>query len=337
MLDKPIDILCSFHYFAATDLAQMHGWGCRIIGDSGAYSALSQGAVIDLDAFYEWVARWRSVLFWAASLDVIGDAEASWQNWRDAPEELGLVPTVHYGADPEELDRYAEAGVTLVGLGGMVPFRGEPKRLMRWCLSMMRYAEKQWPDLRFHGWGVTHPLLLENLPWYSIDSSGFSAAYRYGRMTLFDPDRKRRVSVMLDGKASVTQHRLLAKHYGLDSWEEAATSSTASRRLIVRLSLRSYQLYGEWLRDRRPVSPPARLAGDDGPRMHATLGRPPDPAYTSLRPAGPLIHAALGAPSMQPARSLNPTDEYPAKAGPMISAAVGRDLRFGPRYIAEER
>ena len=131
-LDVPTDILCSFHYFGDIDMGAMRSWGTRIIGDSGAFSAMSLGKPIEREEFHAWAARWDDALLWVAALDVIGDAEASYQNWQAARRDgLELVPTIHYGEGTAQLDKFAEEGATLIGLGGMVPYSSEKEQLMR--------------------------------------------------------------------------------------------------------------------------------------------------------------------------------------------------------------
>jgi hypothetical protein len=140
-LDLPINVLTSFHFYRNTDMAEMASWGLRIIADSGAFSAANAGAYVDLDAYVEWIQKWRVHLHWLASLDVIGDSGKSWANWRSLKTAgVESVPTIHYPAEPSELDRYVEAGADFIGLGGMVPYKSEPQRLLRWSAQVMRYA-----------------------------------------------------------------------------------------------------------------------------------------------------------------------------------------------------
>ncbi len=292
-LTLPVNILISFHYFRLDDVGQIASWGMRILADSGAFSAVTQDAQIDLDEYGDWISRWRPALYWPASLDVIGNAEASWQNWTLLLDRgISTVPTIHYPAPPAAMDRYVEAGADLIGLGGMVPFSSEQDRLLRWTLACFRYARDHHPEVRFHGWGINHKKLLMSLPWFSVDSSGFASSYRYGRLQLFDPDSTtfRTISIATGSREAAAHNRLLRTHYGID-WQRVVVSNSASRRDVVRTAMRSLQLVEVYLRKRWPdVTPPASLEG-----------------------TGPNLHAVLGAPSMQPARSLNPADKPPRK------------------------
>lgn len=340
-LATPVDILCSYHYFDTANMATVASWGTRIIGDSGAYSAMSAGVPIDRENFHAWAAKWRNDLYWIAALDVIGDAEGTHENWLAAQRDgLNLVPTVHYGEPTSAMDRYAEEGATLIGLGGMVPYKSEPDRLMRWCLAMHRHARDHHPHVRFHGWGATHSTLVDSLPWWSVDSSGFSSAFRFGTMKLFDPRVGRSRSIPMDGRSMAKWHSVLKRYYGVD-WRTVATSNAANRREVARVALRAVQLHGEWLQRRRQVSPPALLDGPpSGPLIHAALGRAasaqsegitPDGRAISVKDGevtnrGPLV-AADADTAFQP---LNPTyapgsaePRSTPRAGPRLHAALG--------------
>jgi hypothetical protein len=299
----PVNTLVSFHYFRTIDIEEMKGWGLRMIGDSGAFSAMSTGTPISLSEFAEWAERWQSSLCWVASLDVIGDADGSWRNFEALRARgLDVIPTVHYGADPSALDRYAAEGVDFVGLGGMVGRKSEPQRLLRWCLSMMRHARTHHPEMRFHGWGVTHPELITALPWYSVDSSGFSACYRFGRLRLFDPSSGKNVQVDLDGKQIYKHGELLRRVYGVEP-SSVAVSNRDTRRDLVRLSIAAVQKTEIYLRRRHGAISAPRYgitSSEDGGHIHAALGFPGAQATTSVSPTdrapGPAIHAAITSP-----------------------------------------
>lgn len=276
MIPAPGNVLVSYHYFKDHDLTRLGG--LRVIGDSGAFSAHHQGVTITTAQLAAWATRWRSRFCWVAALDVIGDAHATRRNWHELVDLHGIpgVPTIHFGSDPALLDYYAARGVDFVGLGGMV---GRSRNAqMRWLVTVFKYARAKHPDMRFHGWGLTHTQGLQ-LPFFSVDSSGWSMSYRYGTLTLRDPDRTgKTVALDLDGRSSYTPSvaALLREHYGVNP-DEVATSGGHNRPLIVRVSALSASVQEQQFRHlhrRHPVTAPSWGQLDarvDGPHLHLAM------------------------------------------------------------------
>jgi hypothetical protein len=262
-LPLPFSCLVSFHFFQeerGKDIVRNLGRsGAFVVGDSGAFSALTQGATIDIEVYAAWLAEMSEYLVWAASLDVIGNVEASWQNWKRLTA-MGqrVVPTVHFTAPTSALDRYADAGATLVGLGGLVNGR-DLQGQMRWLISIFRHARDHHPQLRFHGWGVSSGRrLLDHLPFFSVDSSGFGAAYRYGRASLFDVNTGINRMVPLDGYSAGAHGRWLRAEYGVEP-RDIARSYGGNRDVVRYLMFQSAQRMERHYQDRHQVTPPAGL------------------------------------------------------------------------------
>lgn len=306
MIPAPRNILVSYHYFKGYDLNKFAG--LRVIGDSGAFSAKHQGAQITTAELAAWAQKWRHRLCWVAALDVIGDTAATRRNWHDMVDGHGVpgVPTVHFGCEPRTLDYFGSRGVDFVGLGGLVG-RPAPAQ-MRWLVSMFRYARDAWPDMRFHGWGITHNDALQ-LPFFSVDSSGWGGGYRYGRLQLRDPLSKTVYTLDLDGRGTYDPAiaRLLRDHYGVNP-SEVATSGPHNRLLMVRLSALSASVQEQQMRHlhrRARVLAPAwgQLDRVDGPHLHlVTTGRPSQEEKQHLDElsavamgfSGPHLHLAEG-------------------------------------------
>lgn len=256
-IPPPRNLLVSYHYYSKYNLERFAH--CRVIGDSGAFSAASQGAVITTSELAAWAKRWQHILTWVAALDVIGDAAGTRRNWHEMVDVYGVqgVPTIHFGCDPSLMDYYAERGVDFIGLGGMV---GKPiPKQLRWLVGCFRYARDHHPQMRFHGWGVTAEKLLQ-LPFFSVDSSGWSSSYRYGRLVLRDPDTGRPVAVALDGKGSYTPEVVaVLREYGVTP-SQIATSGPHNRRLLVKLSALSASVGEQQFRKlhrRSPITAPS--------------------------------------------------------------------------------
>lgn len=298
-IPAPRNILVSYHYFKGYDLNKFAG--LRVIGDSGAFSALHQGAEITTEQLAVWATKWRHRLCWVAALDVIGDPKATQRNWVEMVERHNVpaVPTIHFGSDPALLDFYADRGVDFAGLGGLV---GKPiGRQMRWLVSVFRYARDNHPQMKFHGWGVTHPEILQ-LPFFSVDSSGWGGSYRYGRMNLRDPNTFETLAVNLDGRRTYDPEvaRILRDHYGVNP-SEVASSGPHNRLLMVKLSALSASVQEQQFRRihrRAPIAAPTwgQLGGANaGPHIHLADTDPGQSAgVTALANAGPHIHLAEG-------------------------------------------
>ena len=107
----PLPLLVSFHYWRDVDMDAALGdyaGKARILADSGAYSATSIGATIDWREYVAWLRRWRHLIAEASNLDVIGNAEAGYDNLRrieDAAPGVPIIPVYHTGAAWRWLER----------------------------------------------------------------------------------------------------------------------------------------------------------------------------------------------------------------------------------------
>lgn len=257
-LRYPFDALVSFHYFRNDEHMEKvtESGRLRLIGDSGAFSAFTQGSEITLPDYAAWVKQWRSRLYWAAALDVFGDPDATLANFRTLRDKYGLVtvPTLHIGGDPKWIDVYAREGVDFMGLGGMV---GMPApAVFRWLVHVFRHVRDHQPQMRFHTWGMTRQSVLEKLPIYSADSSGLlGSAYRYATLQLWDTRARKQVQIKLDGKEPYRHRRLLTEQYGV-SPKDIARSHAGNRTILIRITALAVQRRTETLTRRHQVSPP---------------------------------------------------------------------------------
>lgn len=263
MIRLPVDSLVSYHYFKRDEQMQRVARPdiYRLIGDSGAFSAYTQGKTINLGDYAAWVKRWSDHLVWAASLDVIGDPVGTLTNWRTLRDEHGLttVPTVHAGAPTSALDAYGREGCDFVGLGGMVGLHRD--RLLPWVAAMFRHARDHYPQMRFHGWGLESIPTLRRVPFYSVDSSGvINAGYRHGRLVMFDRRTRSMVPIRLDGHTPYRHARLLVDDYGTDP-DTIATSNPANRTTLIEMGVMSVQRCADHVAQIHQVTPPASLAG----------------------------------------------------------------------------
>lgn len=259
---EPFSALFSYWYYKSdgafgkvTDAlkrAAQRGQPVRVLVDSGAFSADTQGHRITTDEYAGWlrdtvVPEWGPWLVGCLNLDVLRDPVASWTNWSRL-RTLGhdTIPVTHMGDGIEVLDRYVDAGADYVALGAMV---GKSiTRKVRWAAHVHKHVLTVHPDARLHGLGLAAQSLVERLPWFSVDSTAISGTVtRWGTLPLYDPDVGKLVLVRLPDGSALKHAGVLRKHYGADP--AAITFSDASNRnLVLDLVTQSVFLWAKAMR-----------------------------------------------------------------------------------------
>jgi hypothetical protein len=278
-IPPPHNILVSFAYYSRYDLNKLES--CRIACDSGAISVRRLGMKIETKQLVAWAKTYWHRMAWIASLDVSGDPDVSRRNWNEMVDAgVPGIPTIHLREPPETMDYYVAQGVDFMGLGGMALVDCSPQDKFRWMVACFKYARENHPQVRFHGWGLANLTFLR-LPFFSVDSSGWGAGYRYGRLQLRDPlVPQKKHTIHLNGKGTYSQEIacLLRDHYGVNP-SEVSTSGPHNRLLMVRLSALSASVQEQhvrYLHRKAMIEPPTwgRLGGwdlPDGPNQHLSL------------------------------------------------------------------
>lgn len=261
---QPVKILCSFHYFRKRDLAEYHQAAdgrIMIMGDSGAFSAASTGAPIAYGDYARWCRRWADLLFCYPSLDIIRDSEATWANHRRMLRDgLAPLPVYHYGSPLRPLQRYLDAGERYIALGGMVGTHGT--QVKRWIVRCFQLAAPY--GAVFHGFGRTALTDLADFPWYSVDSSTYTAVSRYGRIQLFDGHRFR--SLERSKPRSVYRHGALLRAHGVTP-AQMDNRNPRDRDLSMRVGAAAWRRCEEWMRRRHGPIPGTRPGDPPGPHL----------------------------------------------------------------------
>ena len=187
------NILESYHYIGSQRYVdQMRADGAKVFLDSGAFSAFTLGATIDLPEYCNYILRnkdlWRveDGDMMCSVLDGIGDPLKTYQN-QIAMEQLGAkpLPCFHFGEDERYLEWYVK-NYSYITIGGMV---GKPSETLKVWLD--RIWEKYMidgsgrPRLKVHAFGITAVPIMERYPWYSVDSSSWIQGAAFG--SIFTP------------------------------------------------------------------------------------------------------------------------------------------------------
>lgn len=144
----------------------------HIFLDSGAFSAKTRGVKIDIKEYAGFLHRYGSRLDVYANLDSIGNPEETLQNQKILEKEgLKPLPVYHSGEDVKYLKYYIE-NYEYIALGGMVG----TKDTNRWLETVFN----KYPDKKFHGFGMTDFGLILKYPFYSVDSTTWFCAQKFG-------------------------------------------------------------------------------------------------------------------------------------------------------------
>lgn len=271
---RPHRILLSFHYTRGKRIADIvakcfPNFPTRVFGDSGGFSADTQGVPVSVEEYADWLTENAPHLEVYANLDVIRDPEASAKNLAFL-EARGFnpIPVFHAGSDYRHLEALIDAGYPYIALGGCVGFAAA--RLMPHLVRCHRIARDKGKGTVFHGFGLTNIPAITSLPWYSVDSSSWGMGYRFGTLSLWDDRLGRFLQCTLFDKVGVMRCRKLIERYGGDI-EHFLTREKYHHSKAAAVSALSWRAMEEWCRRhhgeiRLPTRP-------DGPNLYLSLGR----------------------------------------------------------------
>jgi len=153
----------------------------KLFLDSGAYSALTQNAVIDIDQYIAFIKEHEDLISIYANLDAIGDPEKTLANQKYMEAKgLSPLPCFHYGEDEKYLKHYLK-NYKYMALGGMVPIANSPLTVWLDRIFADFICDKSgMPTIKVHGFGLTSLPLLLRYPWYSVDSTSWVMTSRMG-------------------------------------------------------------------------------------------------------------------------------------------------------------
>lgn len=206
------------------EMVSSHG---KLFIDSGAFSAWTQGKVIDVDEYINWINERADYIDLYGQIDVIpGDrnsgklpskeevkvaAQKTWENYLYMRPKMkkpeGLLYTFHVGEPIEFLKQALEWRdengelIPYIALGGMVGKPAEVRdRFLEQCFDVIKKSSN--PNVKVHAFGMTDRNLLMKYPITSADSTSWIMTGATG-------------SIMSDvGTVSVSsQQKHFANHY----------------------------------------------------------------------------------------------------------------------------
>lgn len=199
-------------------ILEHHRRGIRIFLDSGAFSAFTQEKPLDLIEYTDFCLENRHLFEHIAALDVIGDHDASWENYQYMKEQgvHDVIPTFHHGepfdflqAMANEADYIAIGGVAQLGKGGSDKVRA----FFDQCWGDYLVDADGKPTTKVHGFAVTAVGLVSQYPWESVDSSSWVMGSAMGKVKFIFPKTNTSVDVIFS-EENPEAKKVKGKFYG---------------------------------------------------------------------------------------------------------------------------
>lgn len=136
-----------------------------------------------LDEYIAFVHKYKDQLHAYVNLDIIYNAEKSWENQKYM-ESNGLkpLPVFHFLEDFKWLKKYAEE-YEYIGLGGMATGLRKADFLTFAYQCFQIIAEVN-PQLKVHGFAVTSVDMIQRFPFYSVDSTSWLKSAAFGNVVV---------------------------------------------------------------------------------------------------------------------------------------------------------
>lgn len=161
----------------------------RIFVDSGAYSAHTMGVDINIDDYIKYLNTIIDDIELCAALDVIGDAEKSWENYLYMRERVSqpnkVLYTFHFEEDFKYLERaveyFIDNNILYMAIGGVALIKNPAQRV--WFLDEVQNRLKG-TNIKIHLFGVTDYKVVSQIKCESVDSTQHIMAGAFGKIIL---------------------------------------------------------------------------------------------------------------------------------------------------------
>lgn len=172
-----INILASYYFL----IEKKSPLNYKFLLDSGAYSAFNAGKEINIDNYIKFIKDNKDIIENYFGLDEIGNAEKTLENQKYM-ESKGLkpIPTFHADEDFNYLKEYCK-NYDYIALGGVAQLK-DRRKVIRWLQRCFSFIPE---GIKVHGFAITSPYIISKFPFYSVDSSSWSGAGRWGTLSLF--------------------------------------------------------------------------------------------------------------------------------------------------------
>lgn len=195
--DIPVkSLLVSFHYKSLLKCVDLFPQTDYLLLDSGAFSAWSAGASIDVIEYGDWLCQVKETYgkrikrIEAINLDVITNKSDSKEVLKKALDDSmknlyylktrghNVLPVHHQFESYSVLEDYSKEFDFICISPNNREHTNSKRDYLDNCFSRIKATKKT------HGLAVTAEPLMMRYPWFSVDSSIVQTPYRYGRIGL---------------------------------------------------------------------------------------------------------------------------------------------------------
>jgi hypothetical protein len=212
-------VLESYAYLTRKHVEQIQDDKRKIFVDSGAYTMFTKGIAVDLAKYAKFLTWYKDIIEIASNVDVIGSGQEqqTYENQKTIENLAGresIIPVHHVRDSDSWLQRYLDEGYQYIALGGMVP---ESTKTLRGWLDHIWHAYLTRGDgtarVKVHGFGLTTVDLMIGYPWYSVDSTRWVLASRFGGLLMDIRKPNGEISDYIIDFSTRSQ-----KRYDMNSW-----------------------------------------------------------------------------------------------------------------------
>jgi hypothetical protein len=138
------------------------------------------GGIIDIDQYIGFIEQYKEFINVYANLDVIGDDEGTWRNQKYMEDKgYSPLPVYHIGDKIEYLYKCLE--YPYFCLGGISKSIGDSRvKFLDKCWDIICDTPDRLPKCKVHGFGMTGLEMMIRYPWFSVDSTSWLTAGRFG-------------------------------------------------------------------------------------------------------------------------------------------------------------
>lgn len=143
--------------------------------DSGAYSIWKKGGTVDIKEYCDYITQHNIDKY--ICLDVVGDHYKTLENIK-IMKDYGKnpIPVFHYGSNLKCLEYLIHQGYNYICLGGTVGQSTKNK------IEFFKTVFDNFPNIKYHGLGITTESIINQFPFYSVDSTTWIMPEKHGKI-----------------------------------------------------------------------------------------------------------------------------------------------------------